>query len=120
MAASDVALVPSISEGLGVVFLEAHAAGVPIVAFDVPASNEILRHGESGLLVPPYDIDAYARQIIGLLSDQALREHLRTGGAERLRSYFTRERMTRETISFYERALRRVRGHLRNGGTVAA
>lgn len=120
MAASDVVLVPSISEGLGVVFLEAFSAGTPVVAFDVPASNEILDHDETGLLVRPYDIDAYARAVSALLSDGALRERLAAGGAHRLRSYFTRERMTRETIAFYERASRRARSERHAAAAPAA
>ena len=48
MANSDVIMVPSISEGFGVVFLEAFSAKTPVIAWDVPAGNELMEHQESG------------------------------------------------------------------------
>jgi glycosyltransferase involved in cell wall biosynthesis len=105
MRASDVVLVPSISEGFGAVFLEAFNNRRPVVAFDVPACNEIIESGVSGLLVPPYDIEAMTEAISSLLRDPALRAQLAAGGEQRLTSYFCLDRMTRETIDFYRRTL---------------
>ena len=107
MRASDVVLVPSVSEGFGAVFLEAFNNRRPVVAFDVPAANEIIESDVSGLLVPPYDTAAMTETISGLLRDPARREALATGGQARLTSYFCQDRMARETIEFYQRMLAR-------------
>jgi glycosyltransferase involved in cell wall biosynthesis len=108
MRASDVVLVPSVSEGFGAVFLEAFNNYRPVVAFDVPAANEIIESGASGLLVPPYDTAAMTEAISGLLRDPERRKTLAAGAQARLTSYFSRDRMARETIEFYQRTLARV------------
>lgn len=106
MAASDVVLVPSISEGLGVVFLEAIHAGKPVVAFDVPAGNEILEDRVSGRLVPAYDSAAYADAIVEVLADERRALELVGAADERLRGYFSQHRMIAETSALYEELLR--------------
>ena len=105
MRASDVVLVPSVSEGFGAVFLEAFNNRRPVIAFDVPASNEIIETGVSGLLIPPYDTGAMTEAITSLLRDSKRRDDLAAGGHARLTSYFCLDRMTRETIEFYRRML---------------
>ncbi|MCX3059192.1 stealth conserved region 3 domain-containing protein [Streptomyces beihaiensis] len=65
-------------EALPLVLLEAFAAGVPAVAYDiVTGPAEIIRHGEDGLLVPPNDIEGLAAAISRLMGDEEL---LRTFG----------------------------------------
>lgn len=120
MAASDVVLVPSLAEGFGVVFLEAFSVGRPVVAFDVPAANEIVRSGESGLLARPRDVDDYARNVERVLAEPGLGQRLAAGATARLQEYFTLERMTRQTIEVYEDALAARRARYPSGPRVAA
>ncbi|MES2555991.1 MAG: glycosyltransferase family 4 protein [Bacteroidota bacterium] len=70
MVASDVVLIPSVSEGFGIVIAEAMSVRKPIVAFNVPSPSELLVHQESGLLAEPFDIDQYAGMIATLLTDK--------------------------------------------------
>ena len=58
-------------EGFGIVLIEAMAAGLPIVASDVPACREVLDGGTAGLLVPPGDPTPLAEAILTLLGDPA-------------------------------------------------
>ncbi|WP_298818896.1 glycosyltransferase family 4 protein [Chloroflexus sp.] len=71
---ADLFCLPSVQEGFGIVFLEAMAAGLPIVATTAAAIPEVVPHGEAGLLVPPGDIPALASALSALLADPALRQ----------------------------------------------
>jgi glycosyltransferase involved in cell wall biosynthesis len=102
---SDVVLIPSIAEGFGVVFLEGFNNQKPIVAFDVPAANEIIENGKSGILVKPYNIEKYAENISTLLKNPALAEDIANNGYNRLKEYFNLARMTEETKVFYQKVL---------------
>ncbi len=82
MAAADVFVLSSISEGLGVVILEALSSGLPVVATRVGGVVDIINSGYNGLLVNARDSDSLANAIIQVLSDNKLREHLITGALE--------------------------------------
>ena len=73
-------IVPSLSEGLPQVILEALAAGVPVVASAVGGIPALLRDHETGLLVPPADVPALAEAIAQIVSSPELREQLRCHG----------------------------------------
>lgn len=75
-AQSAVAVLPSWREGLPKTLLEAAACGLPMIATDVPGCTEIVRHEETGLLVPVRDPHALAEAIDRLMTDRALRRRL--------------------------------------------
>jgi 2-deoxystreptamine N-acetyl-D-glucosaminyltransferase/2-deoxystreptamine glucosyltransferase len=83
----DVLVLPSAYEEMGSVLTEAMAAGVPVVASDVGGIPEVVRHGETGLLVPPGNVDALAAALDLLVSDPALRHRLAAGARARARTY---------------------------------
>ena len=66
----NIVAVPSISEGLGIAILEAMAMSKPIVATNVGGIIEILKDGETGLLVPPKDPNILADKIIYLINNK--------------------------------------------------
>jgi glycosyltransferase-like protein len=78
--AADAFAFPSVKEGFGLVVLEALAAGLPVVATDIPVFAEYLRDGQSALLVPPNDPAALAGALGRLAADPALRRRLADGG----------------------------------------
>jgi glycosyltransferase involved in cell wall biosynthesis len=63
-------------EGFGIAIAEAMAAGLPIVATDVPACREVLEEGERGILVPPGDAEAMAGALEGLLESLEKRDEM--------------------------------------------
>ena len=69
---ADLLVVPSLSEGLPVVIMEAMASGVPVVASAVDGNPELVRDGETGRLVPPCDSRALADGIERLIEDLGL------------------------------------------------
>lgn len=101
LAACDVLVMSSLWEGLGLVFLEAMASRLPILATRVSAVPEVVLEGETGLLVAPGDPAELARAMVGLARDPALRERLGRAGAARLRAVFALERMVEETLDVY-------------------
>lgn len=83
--AADVVAVPSvIPDSLSRVIIEAMAAGRPVVATRVGGSPELVRHGETGLLVERGDPDGLALALSALLSDEALRSRLGAAARQRL------------------------------------
>ncbi len=84
---ADVFCLPSLQEGFGIVFLEAMAAGLPIVACRAAAVPEVVPDGECGLLVPPRDVPALASALDRLASDVAERARLGEAGRRRVARY---------------------------------
>ena len=90
--------------------LEAAACARPVVATDVPGCREAVRPGETGLLVPPHDIDALAEAIAALAADPALRASMGRAGRALIEQHFTDAIVARETLALY-RAILEERGH---------
>jgi len=101
LAASDVFVMCSLWEGLGLVFLEAMAAHLPVLASRVSAVPEVVEHETTGILVPPADVEALALAFVRLAREPALRTRLAAAGSERVRERFGLERMVEETLAVY-------------------
>jgi len=84
LAAADLFVLPSREEGPSLALLEAMAAGLPIVATDIPGTRELVTDGQHGLLVPGQDIDALSAAILRLLDAPKLA--LELGAAARARA----------------------------------
>jgi glycosyltransferase involved in cell wall biosynthesis len=82
LAAMDLVAVPSSREGFGYAVVEACAAGKPVVGFRVDGLTETVKHGETGLLVPPQDVAALVEAISQVMNDPILATRL----AERARN----------------------------------
>ena len=81
---------PSLQEGFGIAFVEAMAAGLPVVAARAGAVPEVVEDGETGLLVPPGDPEALAEALTRLLDEEegpARRRRLGDAGRERARRF---------------------------------
>lgn len=85
---SDITLMPSTCEAFGRVAVESLAAGCPVIATDAGGLPEIVVDGETGLLYPPGDVDALARQISRLAGDSALYAALSQRGIESVYARF--------------------------------
>ena len=101
LAACDGFVMSSLWEGLGLVFLEAMAARLPVVASRVSAVPEVVLHELTGLLVPPSDPEALSLALVRLAADPGLRARLGEAGRERVRAHFGLERMVEETLAVY-------------------
>jgi glycosyltransferase involved in cell wall biosynthesis len=75
---------PTVQEGFGLVFAEAMAAGLPVVACRAAAVPELVRDGETGLLVPPRTPAALAAALERMLEDDDLRREMAMAGRTRV------------------------------------
>jgi glycosyltransferase involved in cell wall biosynthesis len=108
LAAADVFVLSSRSEGAPLSILEAMAAGLPVVASDVGGVGELVVDGETGLLVPPGDPARLAQALAHVLDDRALRERLGTAGRARARERFDLGALRDAHLDLYARALARM------------
>ena len=84
LADADVAVLPARGgESFGIVLLEAMAAGLPLVATDIPGYRAVARHEQEALLVAPDDPVALASAVARLLDDAPLAARLRSAGSAR-------------------------------------
>jgi glycosyltransferase involved in cell wall biosynthesis len=102
MAASETVWVPSLADGGVCVALEAMAAGRPVVGSRLPGLAEVVVEGESGLLVPPGDKIALARQTRKLLADDGLRTRLGRAGRERAARHYSARAMVENLAGLYQ------------------
>lgn len=107
MAAADIFALPSFEEPFGMVFLEAMALHRPVVALDNGGAREIVRHGITGLLAAPGDLDGLAAHLALLAHDRELRRHMGAAGRQRLEAHFTAQRMTSDMQQVYRRLAKR-------------
>jgi sugar transferase (PEP-CTERM/EpsH1 system associated) len=102
LAAADVFLLTSVSEGIPVTVLEAMAVGLPVVSTDVGGMAEIVRPGKTGFLVPAGDDAWLADAILDLAGDPALRARLGQAGRNRVETVFSQEQMHAAYARLYE------------------
>lgn len=99
--AFDIFVMSSVTEGLGTSLLDAMACGKPIVATTAGGIPEVVRDGRTGFLVPPRDHQAMAEAILKLLQDDELRAKMGEAGRSLAYSYFSVDRMVKETLDVY-------------------
>jgi len=106
LPAMDLFVLPSVSEGMGLVLLEAMQAKVPIVASAVGGIPEVIRDGRDGLLFPPGDIPKLTTACASILENPSLAQSLIQAAQNRWPT-FSIDSMIRETEQVYTRILAR-------------
>lgn len=100
-----IAVLPSTyGEGVPKALLEAAACARPIVATDVPGCREIVRHGETGMLVPANDVARLAEAIASLAGDAERRRMMGRAGRVLVEREFAEEIVAAETLALYRAA----------------
>lgn len=106
LPALDLFVLPSLSEGMGLVLLEAMQAGVPIVASAVGGVPEVLREGKDGLLVPPGDPNLLLAACSQLIDNPDYAQALVLSALKRWTA-FSLDHMIEETEGLYTALIRR-------------
>jgi len=103
LSSADVFVFSSLWEGFGNVIVEAMACGVPVIATRCPyGPDEIITHGENGLLVSVGDVKAIAEAILRLLREQTLRKRLSEAAKRRAYDFRVEEMVAEYERTFFE------------------
>jgi glycosyltransferase involved in cell wall biosynthesis len=105
VAALDVSVLLTYSEGFSNVVLESMAAGVPLVATAIPPNREAVEDGIHALLVPLRDVEATTGALRRLLDDRPLAERLAAAARRRAAERFSLEAQAERTMRLYDRLL---------------
>ncbi len=109
LASLDVAVNPSDSESLSNVILEAMAAGLPVVAYNVGGNSELLSP-ERGALIPAGNETSFADAVQKLLADSALRQQLGHNARQFAQDNFSLDRVRQRYAELYVKLLEKKRG----------
>jgi glycosyltransferase involved in cell wall biosynthesis len=112
----DLLALPSFTEGLPVILLEACAAALPVVATAVGGIPEVVQDGVTGYLVPPKNPGLLARRILDVLASEADRRAMGERGRQRIQEHFTFEAQSLQ----YQRLFTRLTRQRRTGSSNAA
>ncbi|MEO5784098.1 MAG: glycosyltransferase family 4 protein [Casimicrobiaceae bacterium] len=105
-AAADLVALPSWGEeGVPQSLLQAAACARPAVSTTIGAIGEAVRHGETGLLVPPRDRLALTDALVGLMRDEAVRVRMGAAGRVLAEQQFSVEAMASAMLAVYARVL---------------
>lgn len=106
----DVFVLPSLWEGLPVTILEAMAHAKPVIATQIDGVAEAVQDQQTGLLVPPADVDALAAALLSLAQDPSRRAALGQAGYERFKACFSTDVIIPQYIAVYRQAIADPRG----------
>jgi len=102
---AHVVVLPSFTEGLPNVALEASAAGVPVVATAVGGTPEVVANLETGFLVPSGDASALASPMVQLLKNEPLRVAMGSAAKRRMEEHFTFAAQARRYVQLFEKVI---------------
>jgi glycosyltransferase involved in cell wall biosynthesis len=121
LAGLDIFCLATRQEAMGTAFLEAAASGLPVIGTDVGGVCEMMRPGETGLLVPLDDAQALQHALIQLIDSPVLRTKMGQAGYQRVHTegIFTTETLAKRTECIYDRWLRDLSPSLQTEGVVS-
>lgn len=102
---AEFSIVSSIFEGFGLITLESWYHKKPVIAFDVPALNEVIDDGSNGLLITPFQVNILAEKILHLFTDIQGAVMMGENGHHKLLRDYSLDRMTNQTLDIYKKHL---------------
>jgi N-acetyl-alpha-D-glucosaminyl L-malate synthase BshA len=102
---ADVFLLPSELESFGLSALEAMACGVPVVGSDAGGLPEVVKHTETGYLLPVGDVEGMAARTLEILKCDERRRAMGGAGRRRAEALFGAERIVNQYERYYEKVL---------------
>jgi glycosyltransferase involved in cell wall biosynthesis len=111
VSALDVFTLPSLKEGLSIAVMEAMALRRPVIATAIAGMPEVVHDGETGLLIPPGDVEALVQALLRLLNDPQFAKRLANNGRQLLEQHFDQ----RDCLAAVERFYHQVVAEWRQG-----
>jgi N-acetyl-alpha-D-glucosaminyl L-malate synthase BshA len=105
LVVSDVFVLPSRAEGLGLALIEAMSAGLPCVASRVAGISELIEDGQNGLLVEPEDVAGLAEALLKLLEDRELAKKLGDKARQSVIQTYNPDVIVSQYISLYRQLM---------------
>jgi glycosyltransferase involved in cell wall biosynthesis len=103
--AADLVVLPTYREGFPRSLVEASAMGIPVVSTQIRGCREAVLDGQTGVLVPPGDVDALYYAVVELVDDPARRLRMSDTAARRARSEFDERRVCERVLALYAELL---------------
>ncbi len=102
---TDILVLPSLREAFGLVLLEAMASGVAVIATNNGGTKDIIVDGETGILVPPANVDRLTDAIRTILRNPSQKRDMERAALERVKREFSAGSMARDTLEVYDKCL---------------
>jgi len=102
---TDIFVLPSLSEGMSNVLLEAMACGLPVVATFVGGNSDLIRDRYNGILIPPRDSTMLSVALLELLEDEELAQRLGEEARKTIEKNYSMDQIVDKYIKLYERLL---------------
>jgi len=101
LAAADVLVLPSLSEGLPMVLLEAQATGKPVIATNVGGVSDVIKNEENGLIINPHDIKSIEKSILKLIKYEGIKEEIGKNGIINVHKNYNLKNLSKKIESLY-------------------
>jgi glycosyltransferase involved in cell wall biosynthesis len=101
LSIADILCLPSYREGFGTVVIEAAAMGVPTIGTEIYGLSDAVVHGETGLLVPPRNVEELASALEKLLADKPLRKKMGEAARQRALTLFDARKFNKQVLDEY-------------------
>ena len=110
LASLDLYVHPALMEGFGIAVVEAMAMGKAVVATTTGGLPEVVAQGETGLLVPPGDVESLAATVVSLLENRVRREQMGRSGSARAHEHFSLDLSVAQVERLYGEVLATQKG----------
>lgn len=114
LGASDYFVLPSLWEGLPVSLIEAMACGLPVIATQVSGTKDVMIHNQTGLMVPPGEVEALKDAMLQFLANQELAQKMGEVARKRVTESFSAEQQANAYLSIYQKEWKAFQSTLAN------